>query len=76
MMELLQWPGAFLGLLGAVFVSRDSRRSRRWGFALWIASNVFLIAFAVHAQAWALLAMYICYAATSIVGVRNNRNSP
>lgn len=66
--DFLQYPGAILGLLGAVLVAQDSAESRRIGFGLWMLSNAFLIAFACAVGAWALVGMYACYAATSAWG--------
>ncbi len=71
--DLLQWPGALLGLIGAILVAQKTASSRRWGFGLWILSNAFLIIFAIAVGAWALVLMYACYAGTSVWGWRNNR---
>ena len=74
--ELLQWPGAVLGLIGALLVAQRSCQMRRWGFVLWILSNVCLIGFATATGAWALVGMYACYGATSFWGFRNNQEAP
>ena len=74
-MDLLQYPGVALGLVGAVLVSQRASRARRCGFLLWIGSNVLLISWAVSAAAWGLLAMYAVYSVTSVMGWWNNRDS-
>jgi hypothetical protein len=74
-LDLLQYLGVTLGLAGAVLVSQRSPRSRRWGFLLWIASNILLISWAVGAAAWGLLAMYAVYSVTSLMGWWNNRDA-
>ena len=71
-LDCLQWPGAALGLAGAVLVSGRTARSRRWGFGLWLASNALLITWCTWSQAWGLLAMYAVYLITSAAGLRNN----
>lgn len=71
--DLLQWPGAILGLLGAILVAQKTSEARQLGFGLWILSNACLIAFAATVGAWALVGMYACYAGTSVWGWRNNR---
>jgi hypothetical protein len=74
--DLLQYPGVALGLIGAVLVSQGTTSRRRRGFQLWIGSNVLLIAWAVQAAAWGLLAMYAVYTVTSLMGWWNNRAPP
>ncbi|MCK6490621.1 MAG: hypothetical protein L6R48_20400 [Planctomycetes bacterium] len=75
-LDLLQYPGVALGLIGAVLVSQRTPRLRRMGFLLWIASNVLLISWAISAAAWGLLAMYAVYSVTSVMGWLNNREPP
>jgi hypothetical protein len=71
-LDVLQWPGAALGLIGAALVSGRTARARRWGFATWIASNLVLIVWCIWTAAWGLLAMYRVYLFTSAMGWRNN----
>lgn len=73
--DIPQYLGVALGLIGALFVCSASAASRRNGFAIWIGSNACLIAWACHAQAWGLLAMYIVYSITSVRGFFLNRQS-
>ncbi len=72
-MDLLQWPGAVLGLIGALLVAQASVNQRRAGFIIWIISNTLLIGWAIYAQAWALVGMYVLYGLTSIMGALNCR---
>jgi len=74
-LDVLQYPGVALGLVGAILVSQRSAYRRRCGFLLWIGSNVLLISWAVGAAAWGLLAMYAVYSVTSVMGWRNNRDA-
>ena len=71
--DLPQYVGVVLGLIGALFVSGSSADARRRGFGIWIGSNACLIAWAIHAQAWGLLAMYGVYSLTSVRGWLFNR---
>lgn len=73
-LDLLQWPGMALGLAGAVLVARRTNRARRWGFGLWIVSNVCWIAFSAGAQTWGLLIMQTAFMATSCMGWWSNRH--
>lgn len=70
--DLIQYAGGVLGLMGAFLVSGASATQRGIGFSLLIASNAFLIAWAINAQAFGLLAMYMVYSATSVIGLRKN----
>lgn len=72
-LDACQWPGMALGLVGAVLVAGRSVRSRRWGFALWVASNLFWIANATHTGTWGLVIMQACFLVTSGLGWWNNR---
>jgi hypothetical protein len=73
MIDLLQWPGMVLGLLGAVLVASGQARVRRAGFAVWLVSNGCWIVWALHAQAWGLLGMQVFFSVTSVMGWWNNR---
>jgi len=73
-LDVFQYSGVALGLIGAILVSQRSAQHRRWGFLLWIGSNVLLISWTIGAAAWGLLAMYAVYSVTSIMGWRNNRD--
>lgn len=72
-MEFLQWPGAVLGLIGALLVSQPEVARRRTGFSVWIVSNTMLIGYAVYAHAWALVGLYVLYGLTSIMGWKNSK---
>lgn len=69
----IEWSGVAISLGGAALVAGASPRSRRWGFGLWIGSNLLLGIFAIHAQAWGLLTMYVIFLGTSSLGWWNNR---
>lgn len=71
--DVLEYGGVALGLAGAVLVSQKGRQPRASGFLLWIGSNALLIAWAIGAAAWGLLAMYAAYSLTSAWGWWNNR---
>jgi hypothetical protein len=70
-MTWCQYPGMVFGLLGALLVSAATPRSLRAGFACWIVSNAFLIAYALHEHAYGLFFLYAFYSATSAWGLRN-----
>jgi len=73
MIDLLQWPGMALGLLGAPLVASARARLRMHGFAAWLVSNLCWIAWAIDAHAWGLVAMQLVFCASSAAGLYNNR---
>ena len=48
--------------------SRDEKRG--WGFWIFLLSNVLWVAWGIHAQAYALVALQVCLAALNIRGVK------
>lgn len=74
----LEYPGAALGLFGAYLVSQRQARLRRYGFGVWIISNICMIVFAISRPVplWGLFTMFLVYCATSVMGWRNNREIP
>lgn len=73
MIDLLQWPGMLLGLVGAPLVASSRASLRMHGFAAWLVSNLCWIAWAAHAHAWGLVAMQLVFCASSAAGLSNNR---
>lgn len=70
--DLLQWP-AMLATLGAAWLVASQRpRKRSWGFWIYLLSNLLWVAWAVHDQAYALIALQIGLAAMNVRGVRKN----
>jgi nicotinamide riboside transporter PnuC len=63
----LEWSGSILGVLGALLLALNIPRSG-WGFALFLASNVCWIAFAVERGLSGLLFMQMVFTGTSLVG--------
>lgn len=72
MIDLLQWPGMVLGLLGAPLVASRQARIRRYGFAVWLVSNGCWIAWGLHAGAWGLVGMQVVFCGSSALGWWNN----
>ncbi len=49
-----------------------AKRSRRWGFWLFLVSNVLWIVWGYHAHAWALIVLQICLALMNARGAKKN----
>jgi hypothetical protein len=70
--DALQWPAMFLTLLASWFVASRSEQRRRWGFWIYLLSNVAWVSWGVPAGAWALVLLQFCLAAMNIRGARRN----
>ena len=54
---MLEYPAAFLALLGAWL----NARRNRWGFVLWLASNLCWLGFAIPRGYWGLTGQYAAF---------------
>jgi nicotinamide riboside transporter PnuC len=65
--RLVEYLGSALGVAGALWLAlRLPSSGDAW--LVWIASNVLLIALAWRYRSWGLLAMYVVYLGTSLLG--------
>ena len=63
----VEYLGSFLGVVGALWLAlRLPSSGDAW--LVWVASNVLLIAWSWRHRAWGLLAMYVVYLGTSLIG--------
>lgn len=70
--DIIQWIGALLGILGAPLVASAHSRNRRLGFAAWMGSNAALLTWGACTGAWALAGMQLFFGWSSWRGWRNN----
>ena len=70
--DALQWPAMLLTLLAAWFVASRSERRRRWGFWIYLLSNVAWVSWGVPAGAWGVVVLQFCLAAMNVRGARRN----
>ena len=71
--SLLQWPAMAVTLLAAWLVGSRSKRRRRWGFWVFIASNVLWVAWGWHDHAYALIALQVGMFAMNLRGALKNQ---
>lgn len=64
----LEWAGAITGVIGAGLLATNTAYSG-WGFASFLVSNLFWIAFSVKKRSYGLLSMQVLFTATSLLGV-------
>jgi len=60
--------GAILGVAGSLLIAVNLPYSK-WGFVLYIVSNVFLIGWAVRKKAYGIFSMYVVYTIVNIIGI-------
>lgn len=73
LIDSVQW-GAFVASVVAAWLVASARAGRRkLGFWVFLLSNLLWVAWGVHAQAWALVALQVCLAAMNIRGLAQNR---
>ncbi len=68
-MDWLQWPAMLVTVLASWLVGSDTEKRRKWGFWIFMASNVLWVAWGIPAKAWALVALQLALAAMNIRGM-------
>lgn len=68
--DWLQWPAMVVTVLSSWLVASRHRRSRAWGFWLFLVSNALWIAWGVPNNAWALVVLQVILAGMNIRGVK------
>ena len=58
-LDALQWPAMAVTLLAAWLVAARSAARRRWGFGVFVASNLLWSAWGLHTQAYALIVLQV-----------------
>ncbi|GGB87606.1 hypothetical protein [Pseudoduganella buxea] len=74
--ELLQWPAMAASLLAAWLVGSRSAKRRLMGFFVFLGSNVLWVIWGWHDDAWALIVLNCCLAATNVRGILKNEKGP
>ena len=74
--SLCEYGGAATGILGAILASGPTNRSRRWGFAVWIVSDICLVVLSLMMTTYGMLGLYIFYLGAAGWGYYNNRRDP
>ncbi|WP_430795327.1 hypothetical protein [Achromobacter spanius] len=70
--DFLQWPAMAASLAAAWLVASRSPARRTAGFWVFLASNVLWVAWGLHDDAWALIALQLGLAALNVRGVLKN----
>jgi len=67
--DMLQWPAFAASLAAAYGVGSSDSRHRNVGFWIFLASNILWVAWGLHTQAWALIALQVCLAVMNVRGL-------
>jgi hypothetical protein len=67
--EFLQWPAMVASVLAAWLVASKREHRRKWGFWIFLLSNVLWIVWGWRDHAYAIVALQVCLAALNIRGV-------
>jgi hypothetical protein len=68
-LSLMQWPAFTASVAAAWLVASNSKPRRNIGFWIFLVSNALWIAWGLHTDAWALIALQICLAALNVRGL-------
>jgi hypothetical protein len=70
--DLLQWPAMVASVVAAWLVASSRERRRKWGFWIFLLSNVLWSLWGWHDRAWALIVLQVLLAAMNVRGVARN----
>lgn len=76
LIDLIQWPAMAATLLAAWLVGFQSRHDRRWGFWIFVLSNVLWILWGLHDGAWALITLQVGLFVLNLRNIRKNQPTP
>jgi hypothetical protein len=69
LLDLVQWPAFAASLAAAYLVASDQKGRRNVGFWIFLVSNVLWVAWGLHTDAWALIALQVCLAVLNVRGL-------
>lgn len=70
--DAVQWPAMLATLAAAWLVASTRQHRRRWGFWMFVLSNLLWIAWGWHAHAYALIALQAGLFVMNIRGIERN----
>lgn len=68
-LDLVQWPAMVASLGAAWLMGSNAKPRRNIGFWCFLLSNALWVAWGLHTQAWALIALQLGLAATNVRGL-------
>lgn len=67
--DLIQWPAFAASVIAAWLVGSESERRRKWGFWVFLVSNVLWVCWGLPAGANAVIALQVCLAVMNVRGL-------
>ena len=68
----VQWPAMVVTVAAGWLAGSQKKGRRKWGFGLFLLSNVLWVAWGWHDGAWALLVLQAFLVVTNVRGLRKN----
>ena len=68
----VQWPAMVVTVVAAWLTGSTSKRRRKWGFWLFLISNVLWIAWGAFVRAWAVILLQVMLALMNVRGAKKN----
>lgn len=68
-LDIVQWPAFAASLAAAYLVGSNAKGRRNAGFWVFLVSNLLWVAWGLHTQAWALIALQVGLAALNVRGL-------
>jgi hypothetical protein len=69
LVDLLQWPAMLVTVSASWYVASTKERRRKFGFWLFLLSNVLWVAWGLHAHAYALIALQLFLVVMNLRGL-------
>jgi len=71
--NLVEYSAAALSVLGAPLAASSLESRRRLGYVIWTAANIIWMNWGLYGEHYGLVCQYVFFLATSIAGIRNNK---
>ena len=75
LLDLVQWPAMIATVLGAWWVGAQNKKRRKWGFWVFLVSNVLWVSWGLYDHAYALIVLQFALALMNFRGVAKNESA-
>lgn len=74
-LSFLQWPAMGVTVVAAWLTGSTNETRRKWGFWLFLASNVLWMVWGWGSKAWAVVVLQVFLAIVNVRGARKNKEA-